>query len=76
MIKRIEAPWTDDQVASLNAYQKAGYVHPFTHGDGAEKVDLIATAAGWVRHHEGRVVQKWAHEFMTDWSWRKLEAQL
>jgi len=27
---RSEAPWTDEQVASLNAYQKAGYVHPFT----------------------------------------------
>jgi len=27
----IEAPWTDDQVASLNAYQKCGYHHPFTY---------------------------------------------
>lgn len=71
MIKRVEAPWTDDQVASLNAYQKAGPFHPFTYGEGNEQVDLIATAAGWVAHHGGPVVQKWAHEFMADWSWRQ-----
>ena len=64
------APWNDDQVASLNAYQAAGYVHPFTHGDGEQQVDLIATRDGWVAEEGGPVVQTWAHEFMTDWSWR------
>jgi hypothetical protein len=68
--RRIDAPWTEDQVKSLNAYQNAGYVHPFTDGDGEEKVDLTATPEGWVRKVGGPVVQTWAHEFMTDWSWR------
>ena len=67
---RSEAPWSAEQVRSLNGYQAAGYVHPFTHGDGDEKVDLIATTDGWVRKDGGRVVQTWAHGFMTDWSWR------
>lgn len=78
----IRAPWTADQVASLNAYQACGYRHPFTYdvyqhtvmgqGFGAvEKVDLIATPAGWVAKEGGPVVQDWAHEFMTDWSWRR-----
>lgn len=68
---KVEAPWTTDQVASLNAYQTAGYVHPFTSGSGDSlKVDLIATPAGWVEDHDGPIVQTWAHDFMCDWSWR------
>jgi hypothetical protein len=67
---RIEAPWTDDQVASLNAYQTAGYVHPYTYGDGDEKVDLIATQDGWVAKLGGPVVQNWALEDMCNWKWR------
>ena len=70
MTSRLAAPWTDDQVASLNAYQNAGYVHPFTHGDGADQVDLIATPSGWIAKEGGPVVQDWAHSFMADWSWR------
>jgi hypothetical protein len=62
--------WTDDQVASLNAYQAAGYFHPFTYGDGADKVDLIATPEGWRAKADGPVVQTWAHSFMLDWSWK------
>lgn len=69
-LPRTDAPWTTDQVASLNAYQACGYMHPFTHGDGDEQVDLVATTDGWVRKAGGRVVQGWAHEFMTNWSWK------
>ena len=68
--RRIDTPWTDNQVASLDAYQKAGYVHPFTYGDGEEKIDLTATRDGWVTKKGGPVVQTWAHEFMTNWQWR------
>ncbi len=71
-MKRVEAPWTDDQVKSLNAYQNAGYLHPFTFGSGEKQVDLIATKEGWVAQVDGPVVQTWAHEFMADWSWRYL----
>ena len=69
-MNQTSAPWNDNQVASLNAYQAAGYVHPFTHGDGEQQVDLIATRDGWVAKEGGPVVQTWAHEFMADWSWR------
>jgi len=68
-LDRAEAPWNDEQVASLNAYQAADFVHPFTSPQGAS---LRATAAGWVEHDGGPVVQKWAHSFMADWSWRDL----
>lgn len=69
---QVKAPWTDSQVRSLNAYQQAGYVHPFTYDlpDGT-KVDLVATPAGWVARPGGPVVQDWAHSFMCDWSWSR-----
>lgn len=69
--KQVEAPWTEDQVASLNAYQASGRGHPFTGTrrlDGTETI-LIATTAGWVANPGGPVVQTWAHDFMVDWSW-------
>jgi hypothetical protein len=68
-------PWTQDEVASLNAYQACGYAHPFTNGDGAEQVDLIATPDGWVRETAGPIVQYWAHTFMADWSWRNVDLE-
>jgi hypothetical protein len=72
-MSKVVAPWTDDQVASLNAYQNAGYVHPFTWGEGEEKVDLIATPSGWIAKKDGPVIQDWAHDFMLDWSWCRPE---
>lgn len=61
-----KAPWTTDQVNSLNAYQRYGYVHPYTSENGNV---LIATKDGWVEEEDGPVVQDWAHEFSLDWSW-------
>ena len=71
MSHQIKAPWTEDQVSSLNGWQTCGYVHPFTYGDGDEQIDLIATPDGWVAVEGGPVVQDWAHSFMTDWSWKR-----
>lgn len=66
----VHAPWNDDQVASLNAYQESGVFHPFTCGSGEEQVDLTATHDGWIARKSGPVVQTWAHKWMADWSWR------
>lgn len=49
-------PWTDEQVANLNAFQQAGTCHPFTCGSSrrtdADHLDgegvLVATPQGWV----------------------------
>lgn len=73
--KHCEAPWTDDQVASLNGYQKCRYVHPFTGDrpdDGGERPDLIATREGWVEYEGGPIYQRWAHDFMANWAWKSM----
>lgn len=73
-MSRLDALWTPDQVASLNAYQKAGVMHPFTGetpAGGGERPVLIATPDGWVEFEGGPVVQNWAHDFMADWSWKE-----
>lgn len=74
---KIRAPWTDEQVAGLNRYQRSGRFHPFTgerlagrHADHSECI-LVATNAGWLRCAEcqsidGEVVQEWAWSFMVN----------
>lgn len=63
MDDRLQAPFTDEQVKNLNAFQKAGYFHPFTCGKCS--CDLVATKDGWICPTEGcGYTQDWAHGFM------------
>lgn len=67
-----KAPWTEEQVACLNAYQAHGRYHPFTcpnrseeghqerHGDLGV---LVATTDGWVCP-DCDYTQDWAHDSM------------
>lgn len=64
----IKAPWTQDQVDSLNGFQECGYVHPFTCM--TNSTPLIATKYGWVCECCDWK-QDWAHEFMTNWKWQQ-----
>lgn len=63
----LKAPWTEDQINSLNAFQVSGCYHPFTCGDCRK--DLIAAADGW--HCSCGYSQDWAHKIMADWSWKR-----
>lgn len=64
------APWNMEEVAALQAYQDAKFVHPFTcgargdhpivHGD---KGVLIPTRGGWICQFCD-YTQDWAHEHM------------
>jgi hypothetical protein len=72
------APWTTEQVASLNAYQAAGVFHPFTCGisacraeDHLKRQPLIAFTDGW-HCLRCEYTQDWAHVWMADGSWRQL----
>lgn len=71
-----KAPWTNEQVAALNAYQQAGVMHPFTCPNRSEpghvcdpewgrgdKGVLRATNDGWVCTGCD-YTQDWAHDFM------------
>lgn len=78
MTDHAKAPFTPEQVASLNAYQVSGFMHPFTCGaDGCRGIRLIAAENGWRCASQAcDYRQDWAHEFMADWSWRAaFEAQ-
>lgn len=72
MAKMAEAPFTPEQVESLNGFQKCGCVHPFTCGGDKCRSDLVATEEGWVCPNCD-YTQNWAHEFMADGSWRQWE---
>lgn len=65
--KFVTAPFTPAQVEALNAWQAAGYVHPFTCGNDTHDshVNLVATEAGWVcPDADCAYTQDWAHAFM------------
>jgi hypothetical protein len=67
----VRAPFTPEQVASLNAYQASNLFHPYTcltssHGP------LIATEAGWhcsVCDYK----QNHAHAFVANAGWGKIK---
>ncbi|KAB2976015.1 hypothetical protein F8R89_30885 [Streptomyces sp. SS1-1] len=70
MTEKTRAPWTPEQVAALNRFQREGGMHPFTcgaeHATGQSPV-LVATNGGWVCPDPQCVYrQDWAHAFMTE----------
>jgi hypothetical protein len=78
VLTKVVAPFSADQVVSLNAAQRSGALHPFTcanRGDGhhshrgdADLGQLVATADGW-RCEDCDYVQTWAWRWMADGSW-------
>ena len=71
---QINAPFTPEQVESLNGFQQSGYWHPFTCGGKVDGKDcrsiLRATENGWVCDHCS-YTQDWAHDFMANDKWRE-----
>lgn len=72
MTDKIRPPWTPEQVAALNEFQRRGGMHPFTcggdHAPGSPS--LIAREGGWhCPQPYGEpcdYTQDWAHAFMAD----------
>jgi hypothetical protein len=85
----IHAPFTEEQVASLNGYQSCGVMHPFTCGGtrgdkahrayakrhGGDEGQLVATKDGW-KCPVCDYCQDWAHAFMGDGSWEKMRKEI
>jgi hypothetical protein len=70
----VHAPFTPDQVDSLNGFQAQDYWHPFTCGNDLCRQRnrdgiLIAMTGGWYCLF-CPYTQGWAHSFMTDGSWK------
>lgn len=68
--EKVVAPFTPDQVASLNGFQESGVFHPFTCGGEHCRNDLVAKEDGWhCPASSCEYEQDWAHDFMANWSW-------
>ncbi len=64
------APFTLDQSLSLNAWQVAGFFHPYTCGNDSGHGLLMATVgAGW-QCPDCDYTQNYALAWSADWSWR------
>lgn len=62
----VKAPFTEQQVKSLNDFQESGCFHPFTCGgktkEGKDcRADLVATKEGWICPAGCGYTQDWAH---------------
>lgn len=73
---RIEAPWTPEQVKSLNAFQRANLAPAFACGNRHllehtyDQEILIATERGWIcGHARCDYTQAWALLSMADGTW-------
>ena len=62
------SPFTEDEINSINEFQKCIYWHPFTCGDGCEDA-LIATVEGMRCPKCVTYRQNWVHDFMANWKW-------
>ena len=70
MSEQVEAPFTQQQVAGLRAWQDASWVHPFTcpnrgDGDHPGTAKLVPSKDGWFCRY-CVYTQTWAHDFMVD----------
>ena len=75
-----EAPWSPEEVTSINDFQESGVMHPFTCGSG-QRTDashnhqggtLVATTNGWICPYCS-YTQDWCHEFMANGLWREMQ---
>ena len=68
------APWTPEQVQSLNDFQEMKPMHPFTHGnddDGEEEI-LVAEEDGWHCPNHPEYTQDWCWPWMATGEWKTL----
>jgi hypothetical protein len=84
VVPRVVPPWTSEQVASLNEYQRSGAFHPFTCGQCRDADPdlplrddhlLTATVDGWTCP-TCDFTQGWAWAWMADGSWRSVVSQV
>ena len=68
------APWSREQVKSLNDYQVSGAFHPFTHlrDDGGNEEVLVASEDGWHCPEHPDFEQDWAWPQMADGTWKSV----
>lgn len=65
--KRVYAPFTEEQMKCLDAWQTSGEVHPFTCCD---HQTMVVKPGGFVCPKCGQV-QNWCHDFMATYQPRK-----
>jgi hypothetical protein len=69
----VKAPFTDDQIQSINAYQMSGAFHPFTCGTPGCRAVLMATRDGMICNTCHQWHQDWVHTEMANWKWREFQ---
>ena len=69
-LRTTRIPFNDKQIESMNGFQSSGVFHPFTCGNDSNHANLVATKDGWICI-DCDYTQDWAHDWMTDESWKR-----
>jgi hypothetical protein len=65
MAEFIHAPWTDEQIEGLRAWQESGMFHDYTCG--RDGLTLVPTREGWIcLAPDCGYTQDWAHAFSAE----------
>jgi len=72
LMDQVRAPWTEEQVASLDAFQGCTTCTPLVDEKG---LPLVATRSGLMKQGTDERVLIWAHRWMLDWSWKDAPKQ-
>ena len=74
----VPAPWTLEQVASINGYQQSGAFHEFTcpFSDDHAAGRVLVAVENALGCPSCAYVQFWVWNWMADWEWRQYESWL
>lgn len=61
---RLDAPWTPEQVAAIEAYQKRDDAHPFTCPDHSDRPLSVLPGFLYCAVHDCAYTQRWVHDWM------------
>lgn len=67
---KVDAPFTEEQVESFNAFQRNSGKHPYTCGNDSSHALLIA-APDALKCPDCEYHQSWAHSFSLGWTWKR-----
>lgn len=73
MSDKVYAPFDEEQVKSINSFQREGMMHPFTCGSISEHdgEDILIAFVDGLYCPMCDYTQDWVHDFMANGTWKK-----
>jgi len=73
---KVIAPFSEEQVVNINAYQHAGIMHPFTCGYAGDQHRVLEADTDGIHCVDCIYTQNWVHDFMANWTLQELKSYM